>query len=88
MFENANLSDVINVLDSNPLYKVAYEKKKKALEKIQDFIDDRLREEKQFYVEEYADNYAEAMRKDKIPATICESDEFIKLVAEYMEWSI
>lgn len=88
MFENARLSDVINVIDSNPLYKKAYENKKKAWEKIQDFIDDRLREQKQFYVEEYADGYAEAMRNDKVASSICEDDEFRKLVAEYMEWSI
>jgi len=87
MFENFKLSDVVTEI-KNPLKEQAELKRKQAFENIKNFIDERLREERSFYIEENGENYAEAMRKDKVPAAICESKELVKLMAEYMEWSI
>lgn len=90
MFENFNLGDHYQELRNleHPLRATAEKRKNQAWENLRAFVEDRLKEQAEFYTDKYADGYAEAMRDDNVVAGICEDDEFRKLMAEVMEWTI
>lgn len=73
---------------TNPLREMARKKKEEAWQKIREYVDERIRQERDDYAEEYGENYVKALRDDKVSRVIVETDEFDKLMDDYFEWSI
>jgi len=79
---------VVLMANTNPLREMTRKKKEEVWQKIRAYIDERISDFAKEYREEWKENYVEALRADKISTTICQTDDFDKLIDDYFELSI
>lgn len=72
----------------NPFKKLFEKKREDAFNQIRAYIDNRIKEFEREYQEDYGENYIEAMYSDKVPQTICQTDDFDKLVENYFNLAV
>lgn len=73
---------------TNPLKEMARKKKEETWQKIRAYVDERIRDYRNEYRDEWKENFVEALRDDKISSMICQTKEFDQLIDEYFELSI